>query len=102
MTDKATENPEANPGSAPLDGWVRPGAQARWYCLSRDGLATLCADEQDARMVAQHSAVAYPLGAPYRAVLLGDVAAERERCAQLCEQWDATRPARLAAEIRRA
>ena len=30
------------------------------------------------------------------------VAAERERCAQLCEFWDATHPARLAAEIRRA
>ena len=28
------------------------------------------------------------------------VAAERERCAKLCEQWDATHPARLAAEIR--
>jgi hypothetical protein len=30
------------------------------------------------------------------------LAAERERCAQLCEQWDATHPARLADEIRRA
>ena len=30
------------------------------------------------------------------------VAVERERCAKLCEQWDATHPARLAAEIRRA
>ena len=29
------------------------------------------------------------------------VLAERERCADLCEQWDATHPARLAAEIRK-
>jgi hypothetical protein len=27
-------------------------------------------------------------------------AAERERCAKLCEQWDATHPQRLAALIR--
>jgi hypothetical protein len=27
-------------------------------------------------------------------------AVERERCAQLCEQWDATHPQRLAALIR--
>jgi hypothetical protein len=31
----------------------------------------------------------------------GLVAAERERCAQLCEFWDATHPKRLAEEIRR-
>jgi hypothetical protein len=47
----------------------------RWYCVSRDGLATLCADEQDARMLARHCDETYPKGAPYRAVLLGDVAA---------------------------
>ena len=29
-------------------------------------------------------------------------AAERERCAAICEQWDLTHPDRLAAEIRRA
>lgn len=27
-------------------------------------------------------------------------ARERERCAQVCEQWDATHPVRLAAAIR--
>jgi len=31
----------------------------------------------------------------------GLVAAERERCAKLCEFWDATHPKRLAEEIRR-
>jgi len=36
------------------------------------------------------------------AALDAERAAERERCAQLCEFWDATHPARLAAEIRRA
>jgi hypothetical protein len=29
-------------------------------------------------------------------------AAERERCAELCEQWDATHPVRIAAAIRGA
>ena len=28
-------------------------------------------------------------------------AAERERCAKACEQWNATHPDRLAAEIRK-
>ena len=28
------------------------GVEARWYCLSRDGLATLCASEQNAREMA--------------------------------------------------
>ena len=37
-----------------------------------------------------------------RAYAAEQVAAERERCAGICEQWDLTHPARLAAEIRRA
>jgi len=35
-----------------------------------------------------------------RAYALAHIVAERERCAQLCEQWDATHPQRLAALIR--
>ncbi len=58
---------------------------ARWYVLDRDGLATLCKDEDDAHDVAAECFVAWPNRGPHRVVLLGDVAAERERCAKLCE-----------------
>ena len=34
------------------------------------------------------------------AYVMQEVAAERERCAGLCEQWDATHPIRLAEVIR--
>ena len=34
------------------------------------------------------------------AYVMQEVAAERERCARLCEQWDATHPIRLAEGIR--
>lgn len=57
----------------------------RWYCVSRDGMATLCNDEEDAISTAKHSTARYPGQAPYHAVLLGDVADERERCANVCE-----------------
>ena len=51
----------------------------RWYCVSAGGIATLCKDEEDARANARHCDLAWPKGAPHRAVLLGDVAAERAR-----------------------
>ena len=57
----------------------------RWYVVDRDGLATLCKDEEDAKNTAADVRVAFPRRRPYRAVLLGDVAAERERCAKVCE-----------------
>jgi len=61
----------------------------RWYCVSNDGQGmlrgTLCLDEADARNMAAQRTRDYPQFAPYRAVLMGDVAAERERCAKLCE-----------------
>jgi hypothetical protein len=57
----------------------------RWYVVDRDGLATLCKDEEDAKNTAADVRVAFPRRRPYRAVLLGDVAAERERCAKLCD-----------------
>lgn len=57
----------------------------RWYAMSCDGLGTLCANEADAIMMADHCTTNYPRGAPYAAVLLGDVAAERERCARVAE-----------------
>ena len=51
---------------------VRPAAEARWYCLSRDGLATLCADEEDAKEVAAESLVLYPHNGPYRVAQMVD------------------------------
>ena len=57
----------------------------RWYVVNRDGLATLCADEADARNVADECNLWFPRVSPHRAVQLGNVAAERERCARVAE-----------------
>lgn len=54
-------------------------SEARWYCLDRDGVAMLCKDEEDARAQVVENDDCWPQRAPHRAVLLGDVAAERER-----------------------
>jgi hypothetical protein len=51
---------------------------ARWYCMASNGLATLCANEQDARTMAEECDASWPKNAPHRAVLLGNVAALRE------------------------
>jgi len=59
---------------------------SRWYCMASNGLATLCANEQDARTMAEDCDASWPKNAPHRAVLLGDVAAERERCAMICDK----------------
>lgn len=58
---------------------------ARWYCVNRLGVATLCVDESDAKANAANCDNMYPAYAPHRAVLLGDVSAEREQSASLCE-----------------
>ena len=93
---------------------------SRWYCMASNGLATLCANEQDARTMAEKSDLSWPQNAPHRAVLLGDVAAEREKCAMICDKaaemawsrWDllalqfdqggAFEAEKIADEIRRA
>lgn len=41
-----------------------------WYCVSRDGLATQCADQRDAEMTAKSGNRDWPNSAPYRAVQL--------------------------------
>ena len=58
---------------------------ARWYCVSREGLATLCLNESDARMIASNGDRNYSRSAPHHAVLMGDVAAAIEACAKLCD-----------------
>lgn len=54
--------------------------------MANNGLATLCANEHDARTMAEDCDASWPKNAPHRAVLLGDVAAERERCAKICDR----------------
>lgn len=54
---------------------VRPAAEARWYCLDRDGVAMLCKDEADARAQVIENDDCWPRRAPHRAALLGDVSA---------------------------
>lgn len=41
-----------------------------WYCVSRDGLATQCADQRDAEVTAESANRDWPNSAPYRAVQL--------------------------------
>ena len=41
-----------------------------WYCVSRDGIATQCADQRDAEMTAKSGNRDWPNSAPYRAVQL--------------------------------
>lgn len=48
-------------------GMVQP---LGWYCVSRDGLATQCADQRDAEMTANSANRDWPNSAPYRAVQL--------------------------------
>ena len=50
---------------------------ARWYCVSRDGLAMLCLNEQNAQAMAAQNGTEFPNQAPYKAVALVDIAAER-------------------------
>ena len=69
-----TTNVESSePVAGPVERPVRPVAEARWYCLDRDGVAMLCKDEEDARAQAVENDDCWPGRAPHRAVLLGDV-----------------------------
>jgi predicted DCC family thiol-disulfide oxidoreductase YuxK len=61
-------NTEQNPDDS------RPASEARWYCVSKDGRATLCADEADAIAEVARDTADWPLHAPYRAVQLADAA----------------------------
>ena len=44
--------------------------EARWYMVDKDGAATLCVDEEDAKECAAHAFVAFPHMGPHRAVQL--------------------------------
>lgn len=49
---------------------------ARWYCLSRIGIATLCLDEADAKRTAVCEDDMHPLNGPHRAVRMVEVASQ--------------------------
>jgi hypothetical protein len=49
-------------------------ATARWYCIDRQGMATLCAGEDDARREVERSGQSWPRSGPHRAVQLVDLA----------------------------
>ncbi len=42
----------------------------RWYMINRDGMATLCADREDAEKEAKDADMAWPHSGPHRAVQL--------------------------------
>ena len=77
---------ERMPAKVRLTYGLGPAAEARWYCVSRDGMATLCVDELDACYTAEQSDKNWQASSPHRAVRLVD-AAEIERLTdelQLC------------------
>jgi len=42
----------------------------RWYCLDTKGMATLCANEKDAKQTAKEADMDYPKNGPHKAVQL--------------------------------
>ena len=54
----------------PVERMVRPGAEARWYCVDRNGVAMLCANEADANWEVTDNTKLFPKCAPYIAVRL--------------------------------
>ena len=66
---------ESTPAKVRLSDKLGLGAEARWYCVSRDGLATLCKDEADAHETVAGADKSWPLGCPHNAVQLVDAAA---------------------------
>ena len=53
----------------------------RWYCVSREGVATLCDHEADAKETALRSGNSWPQGGPHRAVCLVDAGGTEGRSA---------------------
>lgn len=76
-------NNETVPGNVPLSEGLGLGAEAHWYCVSRGGMATLCADEQDAMKVTAESNASWPNNSPHRAVQLVEARMHREAVAEI-------------------
>ena len=49
---------------------VQPEQEPRWYCVDKIGMATLCADKDDAEQSAKLAEQDFPRNSPYRAVQL--------------------------------
>lgn len=73
MTEATTTPPTSEPVAGPVQRKLGQAAEARWYCLDRDGVAMLCKDKADAQAQAVENDACWPARAPHRAVLLGDV-----------------------------
>jgi hypothetical protein len=78
----------AEPVTAGAQNTGRPSSAARWYCVSRDGVATLCADEADARAEAQQSDLTWSTGVPHLAVQLAVVGVPVAAGAAGCHNLD--------------
>lgn len=81
MTDKNTAALAAHHPEDHLD------MVGRWYMVNRDGMATLCADREDAEKEAADAQSVWPHMGPHRAVQLapaGDMAKLRGQRAVLC------------------
>lgn len=60
--------------------------EPRWYCVQTTrGVAVACDDQDQALYLVRRGNVDFPADGPHRAVLLGDVAAERETIQRLRE-----------------
>ena len=59
--------------------------EPRWYCLSREGMATLCTDKADAEMTAINADELYPRAGPHRAVQLVEAAPQPQQAAPAVE-----------------
>lgn len=75
MTEATTTPPTSEPVAGPVQRKLGQAAEARWYCLDRDGVAMLCKDEEDARAQAAENDDCWPGRAPHRAVLMCEVSA---------------------------
>jgi len=73
MTEATTTPPTSEPVAGPVQRKLGQAAEARWYCLDRDGVAMLCKDKADAQAQVIENDDCWPARAPHRAVLLGDV-----------------------------
>ena len=88
MNNSATDVPQDGPPlGLGLSELLGPLLE-RWYCVNRIGVAILCADKKDAGINALNCDAAYPAYAPHRFVLLGDVAAERDRWISIAQEVD--------------
>lgn len=56
--------------SARLSGMAAVPTAGRWYVINREGLATLCRDEEDARTVAAEADEQFPRRRPHIAAQL--------------------------------